>query len=196
MMKSELRTEIFNKMKNEYEKQGYQTTERVISVLKANLMAFVTAGPIAIVFWIVYSVIVPYSEMEYSLENSIIFLALIISSIFAHELLHGFGWGILCKDKKSISYGVMWKQLTPYCACSEPLSFSKYMFGVLLPLIVLGVGLFLVSLAIESKLILYISVLNILSAGGDVTVSLMLLKHRKSIIVDHPTKCGFIAFDK
>ncbi len=195
-MKAELRADIFNKTKIEYEKQGYQATEMIISVLKANLMTFATAGPIAIMFWIVYSVLIPYKEMEYSLVNSIILIVLIISSMFVHELLHGIGWGIFCKNKKSISFGVLWKQMTPYCACSEPLDCSKYLFGCLLPVLVLGVGLFLVSLTIESKLILYISVLNVLFAGGDTTISLMLFKYRKSIIVDHPTKIGFVAFYK
>ncbi len=195
-MKVEQRTDIFDKTKMDYKRQGYQTAERVISVTKANLMALVTAGPIAIVFLVVYSVVFPYKKMEYTLANSIMLFIFILSSIFIHELLHGIGWRIGCKNKKSISFGVMWKQLTPYCACSEPLNFSKYMFGVLLPLLVLGVGLFLVSLAIQSKLLLFVSVLNVFAAGGDTTISLMLFKYRKSIIVDHPTKCGFVAFYK
>ena len=34
------------------------------------------------------------------------------------------------------------------------------------------------------------------SAGGDTTIALMLIRRRRSLIIDHPTKCGFTAFEK
>lgn len=45
-----------------------------------------------------------------------------------------------------------------------------------------------------------LSLVNILSAGGDTTIACMELKYlkqdEKCYILDHPTNCGFVAFVK
>jgi hypothetical protein len=78
----------------------------------------------------------------------------------------------------------------------EPLSFSRYMIGSLMPLIVLGLGMFLIAIIAGSFFWFTQSVINILAAGGDLTIALMLLKHKSALIIDDPTKGGFWAFKK
>ena len=39
-----------------------------------------------------------------------------------------------------------------------------------------------------------LSLMNILSAGGDTTIGLLLLKYKDGLFIDHPTDCGFVAF--
>lgn len=41
-----------------------------------------------------------------------------------------------------------------------------------------------------------LSLFNILRTGGDTTIVLLLLKYKNSILIDHPTGCGFITFTK
>ena len=94
---------------------------------------------------------------------------------FVHELLHGLGWSLNCKNRwNSIAFGVMWSSLTPYCHCKKPLSFSSYSMGLYLPFCILGLGLFAVSMIIPYYL----------------------LKHKNGLILDHPTDCGLISFGK
>ena len=46
---------------------------------------------------------------------------LAIIGIVVHELIHGLTWACFAKNGwKSISFGVWWKVLTPYCHCNEP----------------------------------------------------------------------------
>lgn len=195
-MNFEKRVEIFNKRENELRAQGYIPKEKTISVLKANIFAFLTAGPIAIICFVIFYLQFPEHDYVLSQESSLIFLLAMIVSIFVHEILHGIGWGIFCRSKKSISFGVMWKQLTPYCTCAEPLTYTKYLIGSLIPFFILGIVMFMIALFTESTVCLYLSLINILSAGGDTTISLLLWNHRKDIIVDHPTKVGFVAYHK
>ena len=195
-MKAEERTEIFETVKADFIRRGYTAEEKTISVLKANVMAFVTAGPVAVIFGIIYGALVPWKDIEFSLSASLWLLGAFAASVFVHEWLHGLGWGLFCRDKSSISYGVMWKMLTPYCSCSEPLRTGAYAFGGLMPFMVLGIGLFAVSLAVQSRFLLYTSLINILSAGGDTTIALMLPKYKNAYIIDHPTQCGFVALTK
>lgn len=90
----------------------------------------------------------------------------------------------------------MWKEVTPYCCCSEPLSFKGYILGGLMPFLVIGIGMFIIALVLGNNMIFILSMFNILGASGDLTIALMLLKCRKSVIIDHPTKCGFVTFNK
>lgn len=200
-MKAEERQKIFNRLRKEYEEEGYSTREHTISVLTANLMTFVVALPIVIICGIIYFNVHNFLEnstviLQITLGDMVLVFPLVIALCFIHEWLHGVTWRSFCKDKKSISYGMMWKQLTPYCCCAEPLSFKAYILGGLMPFLVLGIGVFLVSLALGNFVVFVISVFNIFSAAGDLTVVLMLMKCRNSIIIDHPTKCGFVTFNK
>jgi hypothetical protein len=65
-----------------------------------------------------------------------------------------------------------------------------------MPFIVLGLGIFLASIITNSIFLLALSMFNIIAAGGDITIALMLLKHKNALIIDHPTECGFWAFSE
>lgn len=201
-MKPAERQNTFENLKAKYESEGYVVKEHTISVLTANLMAFVVALPIIIICGVIYFKVYHLFDKNNSViiyANSpelIVGVILIIAFIFIHELLHGITWRKFCKDRKSISYGVMWKELTPYCCCSEPLSFKGYILGGLMPFLVIGIGMFIIALMLGNNMIFILSMFNILGASGDLTIALMLLKCRKSVIIDHPTKCGFVTFNK
>lgn len=196
-MEDEQRIARFNEMKQELENEGYESKKCTISVLKANLMAFVTAGPIAIICWLLYFSISSQRSGSFSLGNTTLFLVVVFASMFIHEVLHGVTWALFCKKGwKSIHIGVIWKKLTPFCCCMEPLGFGAYILGGLMPLMILGLGMFGIALITQNMFLLSVSMVNILSAGGDTTIVLMLLKHKEALIMDHPTECGFWAFDK
>lgn len=65
-----------------------------------------------------------------------------------------------------------------------------------MPFVVLGIVLSALGIASHNNILVTIGALNILSAGGDTTISCMLFKYRKCVILDHPSECGFVAFRK
>ncbi|HIX72996.1 MAG TPA: DUF3267 domain-containing protein [Candidatus Anaerobutyricum stercoripullorum] len=191
----------YEAQKRQFFAEGYEEKEEVISILKANLMAFVTAGPIAILEIAVWILVGIPEKGLLSLNSASWFWVFFIASIFIHELLHGVGWSIFTKGKwKSIHIGMMWKTLTPYCHCKEPLKPREYLVGAAMPFLVLGIGLFAAALAAGSSLLFLLSIVNVLCAGGDTTLICMLFSYlnRKDncYILDHPTKCGFVTFSK
>jgi hypothetical protein len=191
------RTENFNIIRAQLESQGYHAEKCTISILKANIMAFVTAGPVAALCCVVFFLAKQSGEVKFSILGSLLLYAIMVASVFVHEFLHGLTWNFYCKNGwKSIHLGVMWKKLTPYCCCMESLSVRQYILGGLMPFLVLGLGMFVVSLITNSIFWLVLSVFNIIAAGGDTTIALMLLKHKNAFIIDHPTECGFWAFSK
>lgn len=191
------RIERYETLRISMKDKGFRETKCTISILKANLMALITTMPIILVCFILFYI--KWKKIEFNITplHMVIFLLSMFASIVVHEVIHGLTWSLFCKYKwKSIHLGVMWESLTPYCHCKETLKFGGYILGGLMPLIVLGIGLFILSLFIGNTFIFIISIINILSAGGDITIALMLLKYKKSLIFDHPTECGFIAFYK
>jgi len=191
------RLDEYERLKNQLASQGYSEKNSVISIVKANFLAIVTAGPICLIFISLYCLFVHDSESIYDSDNFFIIMVFAIISIPIHELLHGLGWMLFCKNgKKSISFGVIWKYLTPYCHCSEPLSIGRYCFGTLVPCMILGLIPAIAALFSGSVVLLAVGVFNILAAGGDLTIVCMLIKYigKKVLILDHPSECGCAVF--
>jgi hypothetical protein len=180
------------------ESEGYTAEKRVISLVKANIYAFLLYLPFGIIFILIYY-LVGGSFLPAFIRpvDFLIFLAVFIILIVVHEGLHGFIWGLFCKNKfKSIQFGFIVKSFTPYCSCLEPLRFGAYLLVGLMPLIVLGIGFFVVAVITKNSSLFYLANINVICAGGDIMIALMLLRHKKAIIIDHPTEGGFYAFEK
>ena len=197
-MDDKARQENFERIRAGLEAQGWKGTQHTISILRANLMAFVTAGPFAA---LCAALFLTGGKLQGGLDFSWaswgLFVLLMIASAFAHECLHGLTWGIFCRNGfRSIHIGFQKKTLTPYCCCLEALPSGAYLLGALMPFMILGFGFFAVSMATGRFLWLLLGMFNILAAGGDTTIAGMLLRRRRALIVDHPTECGFWAFSK
>lgn len=193
----QLRISNYEKQRRLFTEEGFTEYIGTISVVKANVMALATAGPFMTAALLIYILRWKRIGFSFKLSELILFYFLLLLSIPIHEGIHGLTWWFFCKDKRnSIHFGVIWKLLTPYCHCSEPLNFSKYLLGGLMPFLVLGIGGFIASLLLGNGRLLFLSLLNMLAAGGDLTVACMLIPYKRAIILDHPTDCGFVAFEK
>ncbi|MDR2658118.1 MAG: DUF3267 domain-containing protein [Oscillospiraceae bacterium] len=192
------RTENLEMQAARLESEGYTARKRVIPLTKANVYAFLLYIPFGIVFTLIYHFVGGSFLLTFTHPvGLLVFVVAFIVLIVIHEGLHGFTWGLFCKNKfKSIQFGFIWKYLTPYCSCLEPLRFSAYILGCLMPLMVLGVGFFVVAAITKNHYLFYYANANVIGAGGDISIALMLLRNRKALIIDHPTECGFYAFEK
>jgi hypothetical protein len=154
-----------------------------IGIVKANILAIVVMLPFMLLFAWIYSIV--NRSVEFSLdENSIWivlwgFFAIMIVLFVLHELIHGLTWGIFSKSHfKSIEFGVIWKMLTPYCYCSEPLKKWQYLLGSAMPTLLLGFGLAVISAVWNSIFLLCLSEFMMIGGGGDFLIILkMLLYH-------------------
>ncbi|MGL5978189.1 MAG: DUF3267 domain-containing protein [Erysipelotrichaceae bacterium] len=197
MTKKEARIQQFEIAKAEMLAQGYQASDGVISVVKANVMALVTAGPIALVCFLLYLSVWKGVTFTFDLTTLLVWYVLFTVGIVVHELLHGIGWSLFTPRRfHNIHFGILWSMLTPYCHCDVPLNRNQYLVGGLFPLFVLGGGLFLVAMVSGSFFWLSLALLHIIAAGGDTTIALMLRKYPDAKLLDHPTQCGFVAFQK
>lgn len=196
------RMEEYTKLREELLNEGYTEHNAIISIVKANIMTFVTALPFCILFGIIFGICAPESENSFFdsfFTNYTIMLIAFIISIPVHELLHGAGWLLSCKNgRKSIYFGVIWKYLTPYCHCSEALKISRYYIGLLTPFIILGILPCVISIITGSISLLIFGILSIIGAGGDITIGCLIFRYigKQAVLVDHPSECGCAVFVK
>ncbi|MGL5541310.1 MAG: hypothetical protein ACRDBX_06745, partial [Erysipelotrichaceae bacterium] len=106
-MEQSKREAIFAQHSAYYKEQNYIEHNCTIGVVKANVMAFVTAGPLAIIAVFLYGALVPASTMWFDLGTTFALFVFMFGSIIVHELLHGVGWYLFIKDTSKISFGVI-----------------------------------------------------------------------------------------
>ena len=191
----QLAQENFDLQRKRLSDEGYSEHEAIVSVLRANVMALVLSLPFIVLFSVAFILIWQMVSLESN--KAILVLVAWIISIPVHELLHGIGWSLSCKDGfKSVRFGVMWSKLTPYCSCKEPLNFGQYLLGGILPLLVLGLLPSLIAVLTGNPYLLSFGILSIIAAGGDMLICLEMRKYPQAVFLDHPSECGFFAFKK
>jgi len=182
--------------------------EITLSAGQANLYSLIFLFPLILLIAIPYYYLWPeqftndkimgYLEAREMLTvfDISIFLLIVIAGIIIHELLHGIGWSFFAKlGWKSISFGIVWKYLTPYCHCSEPLRLKSYRIGSILPAIVLGFLPSAIAIVYGNILLLVFGFFFTFSAGGDFLILWLLRKEKSADLVqDHPDKIGCIIY--
>lgn len=120
---------------------------------------------------------------------------LVVKSNRLHELLHGVGWVLSCeKGWKSIEFS--FSSLMPLSHYKEPLERNRYMIGLLLPFLVLGVGVTAGAIFLGNLMLLIAASINFFVMGGDIMIAFTLLRNKDGKIFDHSSDPGYIIFSK
>ena len=133
--------------------------------------------------------------------NPLLFLVLFVALIVAHELIHGLSWSIFTpRHWKDVEFGFMKQYLTPYCTCRVPLAKGQYIFGALMPLVLLGLLPMLAGILAGSMGLMLLGVIMTDSAAGDILIVWKILRYRSDageiVYVDHPTQAGGVIFER
>lgn len=141
---------------------------------------------------LVLETIVPPSGLRFFM-----YAVIFIAGAAVHELIHGITFACYAKRGfHAVSYGIIWKMLTPYAHCDEPLRSRQYVVAALMPCVLLGIVPAVVSLCIGSFPMLVFGILFTAAAAGDLIMSRLVLKEDKdSFILDHPSEAGFYVLD-
>jgi hypothetical protein len=190
--------------------KGYKKELLTFDLMKANLYAIVAIIPVLILYGVPFFLLWRNSFSKMALKsfidnhnlgiwgNAISILLVMTIGIIAHELIHGITWARYTKNGfKSITFGVLWKMLTPYCHCSEPLKVKHYITGAIMPAIILGFLPFVYSLFTGNALWLLFGIFFTMSAVGDLMiVNLVRKEDMNSLVLDHPSEVGCYVFRK
>lgn len=181
-----------------------------MSAARANVYAILFLVPIFILYVPPYLIL---WQEQFALDNlkaavklyktlllfsPVVLVGVLVFGVILHELLHGLTWAAFCKNGlKSITYGIHWKLLTPYCHCKEMLPLRPYMLGGAMPGLVMGLLPALLGLAFGNIILLLLGLFFSFAAGGDLLILWMLRKYKpEDRVQDHPDKIGCFVFVK
>lgn len=172
--------------------------DMIINMQKANIFAFLLMIAIAIPSVILWLLLWGRPERDGHPLAMITFALVLCLGIVVHELIHGLTWAHYVKDGwKSISFGIMWKALAPYCHCNVPMPLKPYVTGALMPLVVLGIIPWILGFCLGMGYVVAFGAVFIASAAGDIMV-VWILRHEKSncLVLDHPSEAGCIIYEE
>jgi len=185
--------EDYNQIRNEMTNAGY--VERVYIIPKAKatfwgvLIGILLTALVMVLYRVIYGL-----QPDFQLNMPVFCIGAVVSLII-HEFIHGLAWSISCKNGwKSIEFS--WSFIMPVCHCKETLNRAGYAVGVLMPFLILGVGITLISYVTANMTILTVAAINLIISGGDLLIAFKLFGSKKAKIIDHPTDPGFIAYVK
>jgi hypothetical protein len=203
-------------MENEdFLEENYIKEEIIINIVWANIFSIIVLIIAILLFGIPFYFlwhekiinIQIINPMKISLDQIIfigkylaIYLLVLVSIVFFHELIHGIFVLIYAKNGfKSIKFGIMpaEKLFTPYCHCKEKLKIEHYRIVIIMPLIIMGIIPAIISIIIGNLFLIFFGIICIMAACGDILIFLKTLKQEKdSLIFDHPTEAGFYIYKK
>lgn len=193
-MKKSKKEVAYMQLCEDMRKSGYIERDLVIPsallFILGTLMSLIPAILLFVLYRLVHGL-----QPDFALDYPIFFVQIILSLVI-HELVHGIGWMIGGKCRwNEMEFGI--SSLFPYCHCKKPLPGKQYLIGAIMPMALLGFGTTIFALLFENLSLLVFAVINVIIAGGDLLIIFNLRKTTKhSLVVDHPLKAGFIAFEK
>ncbi|MBR0200548.1 MAG: DUF3267 domain-containing protein [Oscillospiraceae bacterium] len=181
--------------------QGYRRVELTVSIVKANIFAVVLLIPLLIAGGGLFFLRNHSMSGGLGKMNPLLFAALFFAMIVVHELIHGLSWSLFAENRwKDIEFGFMKQYLTPYCTCAVPLGKGAYIFGALMPLVLLGILPMIVGILADNLGLLLLGVILADAAAGDILIVWKILRYRSEagtvVYIDHPTQAGGVIFEK
>ncbi|ELR72753.1 hypothetical protein C900_01132 [Fulvivirga imtechensis AK7] len=159
-----------------------------------NLVAFLFLIPMLLLLASPYISLYSYADFREGWKLFFKHLLLILPvGIIIHELLHGVTWACFAKQgMKSISFGMNWKAIAPYCHCSEPLKVKHYRLGGAMPGVVMGIIPVIIATIFQINWMIVFGVFFTWAASGDIIALWMLRRfNANEMVSDHPEKMGF-----
>lgn len=203
------RTENFKVKEAAILEKGYTRHDLTISIEKANTVGTLLTLPIVAVLVLAYFLYngefgvmkaLHDNMVLYFIGLGVILVSFVVCAII-HEGIHGLIWGAGAENGyKDIEFGFIKEKITPYCTCLSPLKKSLYIFGSLMPMTILGIVVGVLSIFLGNVVMLIIGCFQTMGGAGDLLVVSMLLRYKTkgkdTILMDHPTECGLVVFEK
>ena len=179
--------------------------EYTMSMGKVNGVAMLLILPIGVILGLPFFSLYGFEKFSFSalklgnyISGALLFFIVLVAGAVFHELLHGITWSIFAKKHwRSISFGIKWEYLTPYCHCDEPLKKWQFSMGALMPFFVMGLLPVVLSYFNGSFKLWFFGFFFSIAASGDLIASWMLRKVKKNeMVLDHPSELGFLVVEE
>ncbi len=193
-----------NRLNDEQFDTGYEKVLKIIDIVKANNIGLKLLIPTILIyglpFYLIWKDSISFKDM-FSADSGWVFLkwlTIFLAGIVAHELVHGITWALYAKKGfRSIKFGILWKYITPYCHCKEPLQIRHYLIGAITPFIFVGLLPAVYAIITGSINWLLFGIFYTVGAVGDfLIIKLLLPGKRNDYALDHPSEAGCYVYRK
>jgi uncharacterized membrane protein YvlD (DUF360 family) len=188
--------------------ENYKKEKLTIDLVWANVFGILILIPIVLIFGLPYYLLWhPKMEIKDFMDNllpqdaalgGLSVFGILILGIIVHELIHGIVWSRFAKGGfRSIKFGVLWKMLTPYCHCNEPLTVKQYIWGAIMPAITLGfIPSILAILTGNFGMLIFGMFFTMAAAGDFMIINLIRKENKNDFVQDHPSEAGCYIYRK
>ncbi len=193
-----------NRLNDEQFDTGYEKVLKIIDIVKANNIGLKLLIPTILIyglpFYLIWKDSISFKDM-FSADSGWVFLkwlTIFLAGIVAHELVHGITWALYAKKGfRSIKFGILWKYITPYCHCKEPLQIRHYLIGAITPFIFVGLLPAVYAIITGSINWLLFGIFYTVGAvGAFLIIKLLLHEKRNDYALDHPSEAGCYVYRK
>lgn len=193
-----------NRLNDEQFDSGYEKVLKIIDIVKANNIGLKLLIPTILIyglpFYLIWKDSISFKDL-FSAGSGWVFLkwlTIFLAGIVAHELVHGITWALFAKKGfRSIKFGILWKYITPYCHCKEPLQIRHYLIGAITPFIFVGLLPAVYAIITGSINWLLFGIFYTVGAVGDfLIIKLLLPEKRNDYALDHPSEAGCYVYRK
>lgn len=193
-----------SRLNDEQFDSGYEKELKIIDIVKANNIGLKLLIPTILIyglpFYLIWKDSISFKYL-FSAGSGWVFLKWLIiflAGIVVHELVHGITWALYAKKGfRSIKFGVLWKYITPYCHCKEPLQIRHYLIGAITPFILVGLLPAVYAIITGSINWLLFGIFYTVGAVGDfLIIKLLLPEKRNDYALDHPSEAGCYVYRK
>ncbi|MBR3161238.1 MAG: DUF3267 domain-containing protein [Bacilli bacterium] len=119
------------------------------------------------------------------------FCILIFVWLIVHELLHGLGFMIFKEVKKNnLTFGMFLEKGIFYVMCKQNIGRIIILTSLCFPIVIIGIITLIIGMYINSFMLVYLSIINIVASIGDIVMIIYFVKAPKDIIyldLDDPT---------
>jgi len=191
--------------------ENYRQEKLTINLVRANIFGILIIIPILLLFalpyWLIWADQFQPENLRKLLTGispgfvygqTLLVFIILLAGIVIHELIHGITWARFTENGfRAMKFGVIWKMLTPYCHCKEPLKVGQYILGGVMPAVILGIIPCIIAIIIGHFGLLLFGIFFTMAAAGDFLIIHLLWKEKKEdLVLDHPSEAGCYIYRK
>lgn len=113
--------------------------------------------------------------------NLMLLILVNIITMLIHELLHSLAYVIYGGDFKNIVYGSYLEKGVLYCLCKQNITRKNILNSLMFPLFYIGIIPYIIALIFELPFLLFIAIMNIVGATGDIIMFIYISSLPKEI---------------
>ena len=119
--------------------------------------------------------------LEFYKVNLMLLILANVVMMLVHELLHSLAYKLYGGDFKKIVYGAYLEKGVLYCLCKQNITRKNILNSLMFPLFYIGIIPFIIAIIFELPFLLFLAIMNIVGATGDIMMFIYIVSLPKDI---------------